>query len=142
MTKYLNNLIRRDEVMAMGQWKRYSRWYEKHAHELTTHDLTIRVHSLESELEACKLELDEFRAVFARKREKFIEALKSRVRHDTMHKLMDRWITLVQARRSARRTINRLLNKQLAAGFAFKKMGYDEKSIFNNSYVGIWFKNQ
>ena len=117
MTKYLRNLIRADEVMVFSQWKRYSNWYAKHANESTKHELTTRVHDLEAQLEASSQELEEFRAVFARKRDKFIAALKSRVRLETMHKLMDRWTTLVHKRISARRTINRLLNKQLAAGF-------------------------
>ena len=117
MTKYLRAIVRADEVQAMVQWKRYSNWYERHAHEQDTHDLTLKIHSLEDELHECQAELEEFRAVFNRKRDKFVLALSARVEHERMRTSYYKWRNLAHSRHSARRTITRLLNKQLASAW-------------------------
>ena len=117
MTKHLNALIRADEVQAIEQWKRFSQWYERHAHEQDHHQLTTKIHALESELQVCQNELEEFRTVFNRKRDKFVNALKARVAHQRIRKCIQMWRSMAHSRVSARRTINRLLNKQLSSAW-------------------------
>ena len=117
MIKYLNAIVRADEVQALQQWRKWSNWYERHAHEQDSHNLTTKIASLEDELHSCKTELEEFRAVFNRKRDKFVIALKARVESNRVGSSFKTWRYYAHQRHSARRTINRLCNKQLAASW-------------------------
>ena len=117
MIKYLNAITRAGEVQAMEQLKKYSLWYERHAHEQDHHQLTQKINSLENELHSCQNELEEFRAVFNRKRDKFVLALQARVTHQRIRKCVRVWRSMAHSRHSARRTISRLLNKQLSSAW-------------------------
>ena len=117
MVKYMNAIVRAGEVQAINQWKKYSQWYERHQNEENTHTLTHKIHSLEHELHTCQTELEEFRTIFAAKRDKFVAALKARVEHERARTAFNRWEHLAHSRNSARRTINRLMNKQLASAW-------------------------